>query len=35
MRILLVVDLQKEFSDNCKAKYDEIIWMGYKAFKEA
>lgn len=28
MRILLVVDLQKEFSDNCKSKYDEIIgWV--------
>jgi len=28
MRILLVVDLQKEFSDNCKSKYDEIVgWV--------
>ena len=28
MRILLVVDLQKEFSANCKSKYDEIIeWV--------
>ena len=28
MRLLLVVDLQKEFSDRCKSKYDEIIgWV--------
>lgn len=34
MRMLLVVDLQKEFSNNCKAKYDEIIGWVTKHSKE-